>query len=103
MKKHFVLLLFCAAVTMSCQKNATTTYTPDCSGPEKSFSTDVFPVFQSSCFACHSNFSNYSQISADRSNIRSMIADGLMPQQGSLSNTQKNNILCWIDSGAPNN
>jgi hypothetical protein len=26
-----------------------------------------------------------------------------MPQGSSLSTSQKNSILCWIDSGAPNN
>ena len=104
MKKLNVILLFFAIALMSCQKNSSnSTYTPDCTGPAKSFVTDVFPIFQNTCAHCHSNFANYSQIAADQANIRQMVADGLMPQQGTLSDTQKNAILCWIDNGAPDN
>jgi hypothetical protein len=102
MKKLMICLIFCSALLGACQKS-TSTYIPDCSGPEKSFSNDVYPIFQNSCFGCHSNFGSYSQIAADKSSIRSMVAEGIMPQQGSLSDTQKNDMLCWIDNGAPNN
>jgi hypothetical protein len=102
MKKLVLSLGLSIVLLGACQKNSST-YTPDCSGPEKSFSNDVFPIFQNSCFACHSNFGSYSKISADKNAIRNMVADGIMPQQGSLSDVQKNSILCWIDSGAPNN
>jgi len=26
-----------------------------------------------------------------------------MPKTGSITTAQKNSILCWVDSGAPNN
>jgi hypothetical protein len=26
-----------------------------------------------------------------------------MPQNGSLTSSEKNAIICWIDNGAPNN
>jgi hypothetical protein len=86
----------------------------DCSGPSKSFATDVSPVFQTSCAinaGCHaignSNgpgpLLNYSQIFNARADIRSAVASRHMPLNATLTATQINAILCWIDNGAPNN
>ncbi|MCX6306898.1 MAG: hypothetical protein NT040_18180 [Bacteroidetes bacterium] len=104
MKKIMIGLLFCSALMGGCKKSSTTpAYTPDCTGAVKSYSSDVSPIIQSACANCHSNFSNYAQISGDKSAIRSKIVDGSMPQGGSLSAAQKNNVVCWIDNGALNN
>jgi len=104
MNKTMFGLIVCIVILGACSKSSTNpSFTPDCSGAVKSFKNDALPVFQSSCDGCHSNFSNYSQISADKSSIRSKIVDGSMPQNGSLSTAQKNNVVCWIDNGAPNN
>ena len=89
-------------------------FTPDCSGPAKSFATDVSPVFQTSCAinsGCHAAGSgngpgplvNYSQIFNAKGAIRPEVATGHMPLNATLTETQKNAILCWIDNGAPNN
>jgi hypothetical protein len=89
-------------------------FTPDCSGAAKSFATDVSPVFQTSCAinsGCHATGSgngpgplvNYSQIFNAKGLIRSEVASGRMPLNSTLTATQKNAILCWIDNGAPNN
>ena len=86
----------------------------DCSGPAKSFANDVQPVIQASCAinsGCHASGSNngpgsllnYSQIFNSRSDIRSSVASGHMPLNGTLTETERNAILCWIDSGAANN
>jgi hypothetical protein len=32
-----------------------------------------------------------------------VIVSGTMPQNATLTPAQKNSIICWIDSGAPNN
>ncbi len=88
--------------------------TLDCSVvTNKAFAADVNPIIQSFCNVpgCHAAGStngpgpltNYSQVSAARANIRSAISSGLMPQGSSLTTAQKNSIICWIDSGAPNN
>ncbi len=79
----------------------------------KAFANDVNPIIQSSCAIpnCHGTGStngpgqltNYTEIFSARTNIRSAVSSGRMPQTGSLSTSQKNSILCWIDSGAPNN
>jgi len=97
---------------VACRKNAVS-FNADCS-TAKSFATDVSPIIQSSCAVnagCHASGSthgpgpltNYSQVFAARSAIRSAVASGLMPQGSSLTSTQKNNIICWIDSGASDN
>jgi hypothetical protein len=79
----------------------------------KAFAADISPVIQSSCAisGCHASGStngpgqltNYTEIFSARASIRSAVASGRMPQTGSLSTSQKNAILCWVDSGAPNN
>jgi hypothetical protein len=97
----------------ACQKNPDTTPV-DCSGPAKSFATNVNPVIQASCATssgCHGTGSNngpgpllnYSQVFNARSDIRSTVSSGHMPPNGTLSATDKSAIICWIDNGSPNN
>lgn len=123
MKKLIPILLF-VIIIYSCSKSGSGYSnnndgstgggtTPDCSGVAKTFAADASPIFQTYCNAggCHASGSvngpgpltNYTQIYSARVNIRAAIASGLMPQNTTLSISQKNTILCWIDSGAPNN
>jgi hypothetical protein len=114
MKKGLMLILiFLLVLSFACSKN-TSSFTADCSGATKSFSSDVSPIIQSSCATnagCHASGSvnrpgaltTYSQIFNARSDIRSAVSSGAMPQNGSLTTTQKNSIICWIDNGALNN
>jgi cytochrome c551/c552 len=102
MKKLIGTLLLISALLGACQKNIST-YTPDCSGDTKSYSNEVDPIFQQHCIGCHQNYASYAKIYADRSSIQTSVAEGIMPPEGSLSDTQKNTILCWIENGAPNN
>lgn len=85
-----------------------------CSGISPKFSADVLPIFNTVCSInsnCHANgsvnaggpFTNYTQVSGKTSNIRAAVLGGIMPQSGSISQAQINNLICWIDSGAPNN
>jgi hypothetical protein len=79
----------------------------------KAFAADVSPIIQSTCnvAACHASGSvngpgpltNYTQVFNARTQIRAAILSGAMPQGSTLSQSQKNSIICWIDSGAPNN
>ena len=97
---------------LSCAKGKVD-YSPDCSGAAKSFSGDVSPVILSYCATsgCHATGSgngpgaltNYSEIFNARSSIRRQVGNGSMPKNNSLSNFQKDAIMCWIDNGAPNN
>ena len=115
--KFRILKLSLPAVVLLIILNACTKkpeFTADCSGPAKSFVTDVSPVFQTSCAinsSCHATGSgngpgpllSYSQIFNARTDIRSAVASGHMPLNATLPATQINAILCWIDNGAPNN
>jgi hypothetical protein len=90
------------------------TTTVDCATvTSKAFAANVSPIIQASCAiaGCHAAGSGngpgalttYSQISTNASSIRSAVSSGRMPQGSTLSTAQKNSIICWIDSGAPNN
>lgn len=89
-------------------------FTVNCSTiTNKAFTADVNPIVQSICAVsgCHAagstngpgGLTNYSQVFNARSNIRTAIANGSMPQGTTLSDAQRGSIICWIDSGAPNN
>jgi hypothetical protein len=105
MKNLLLALLLGFALLSGCKKDTTSpsSYTPSCSGTAKSYQTDVAPIIQSACSGCHQNYNTYSQVSSSKSSIRSVIVSGQMPKDGSLSNVQKDAIVCWIDSGAANN
>ena len=85
-----------------------------CTGISPKFAADVLPIFNTVCSinsTCHATgttnsggpFTNYTQIAAKTSDIRAAILSGVMPQTGSITQAQTNNLICWIDSGAPNN
>jgi hypothetical protein len=103
---RFISLLLLGLIAFSaCKKNNSqgngTVYTPSCSGT-KSFKNDVLPILNSSCNGCHS-YNTYQSVSSVASSIRSDVANGSMPKNSTLSNSQKDAILCWIDNGMPNN
>lgn len=108
------ILTLSVFISVSCSKdNDDGGSSLDCSTVAKSFTTDVNPTIQATCnvSGCHATGStngpgpltNYTQVFNARSAIRTAVATGRMPQGSSLSASQKNSILCWIDSGAPNN
>ena len=122
MKKIFTTIVAFTSVIfifISCSKDSGGTSggggntTLNCSSVAKLFAVDVNPTIQAFCNtpACHANGSingpgpltNYSQIFNARVSIRAAISSGIMPQGTTLSASQKNAILCWIDSGSPNN
>ena len=109
----FITLLL-AALLFSCKKNAETAMVINCGGTQKSFATDIKPIVESSCSMdsdCHGSGSTsgpgelltYAQIFNARNNIHSAVASGVMPKDATLSATDKNAILCWIENGAANN
>lgn len=112
------LLLLCTGLIFSqCSKDKNTNnsnFTVDCSTvTNKAFAANISPLIQSRCAisGCHASGSGngpgalttYAQISAASSRIRTSVAAGTMPQGSSLSTAEKNSIVCWIDSGSPNN
>ncbi len=103
----FAVVVLFFAMFISCKKKnkeeAQAAYTPSCTSSTPSFSVTVRPLIQSACVSCHSEYSTYAQISSSSSSIRSSIVSGSMPKGTSLSEAQKNSIVCWIDAGKPNN
>jgi uncharacterized membrane protein len=104
MKKAIILFFAFSFVFVTCKKKDTTqaAYSPTCTGT-KSYANDVKPLIQSYCVSCHSSYGTYSGAKASASSIRSSIVGGTMPKGTTLSDAQKNNIVCWIDAGMPNN
>jgi hypothetical protein len=89
MKKHFLIGVLILGTIMSCTKSSVNNNTGNnnnvtCTGT-KSFATDVKQIFNA------------------RAVIRSAVASGTMPKNSTLSATQKNAIICWIDNGATDN
>lgn len=115
-KVNLVLLASIVSVStiISCSKDNGGAGTVDCSTIlNKAFAADINPIFQSSCNlgGCHAPGSfngpgaltNYSEISSVKNAIRAAVSSGKMPKGLPLTTSQKNSIICWIDSGAPNN
>jgi hypothetical protein len=114
-KKMRTLYLIALIIGLaSCSKQRTEDSTVDCSGPAKSYLSDVSTVLQTSCnddSGCHGAGSNngpgplltYEQVFNAKSAIRAAVVTGAMPLNGKLTAAQKNAILCWIENGAPNN
>lgn len=86
----------------------------NCTGVASAFAANVNPIIQSTCATdatCHGAGSangpgpllTYAQISGAASLIKPAVANGTMPKTGTLTTAQKNSIICWINSGAPNN
>ena len=88
--------------------------TVNCTGVANAFAADVNPIIQSTCATdatCHGAGSvngpgpllTYTQISGASVTIKTAVASGTMPKTGTLTTAQKNSIICWINSGSPNN
>jgi hypothetical protein len=113
MKKAITGVLCVVVIIVSCSKNNNATFTEDCSSTAKSYSNDVSPIIQSFCAVsgCHASGSTngpgaltgFQQVFNARQAIRAAVVNGSMPQNGSLTSSQKNAIICWIDNGATNN
>ena len=110
--KKYILIILVSGIVFACRKDVEQSI--ECSGPPKSFRTDVTPIFESSCATdldCHGSGStsgpgplmNYTQIFNARTLIRQAVLSGEMPQDKTLSSAEKTAIICWIDNGSPNN
>ncbi|WP_127129094.1 c-type cytochrome [Pseudoflavitalea rhizosphaerae] len=85
----------------------------NCEGVAKTFSANVQPIIQASCqlSGCHDGASTngpgplttYNQIKNASVRIRAAVISRQMPKGGSLTDAQIKSIVCWIDSGSPNN
>ncbi len=97
-----LLALLIGGAALSCKKEEES-YEPECSGPAKSYAGVVKSVIQSNCVGCHAQYGTYTGVKNAASSIRSSIANGSMPKGRTMSEADKNTVICWIDAGAPNN
>jgi len=85
-----------------------------CNGLNLSFRNDVLPIITASCAAnasCHAAGSkqgpgaltNFTQVQAASNDIKVAVESGIMPQNSSLTSTERNNIICWIRNGTLDN
>ena len=114
--KKYIYLSFILTLTVllnACSKGGGSGSDP-CNGLSFKFSTDVQPIINTTCAinsSCHATGStnsggpltDHGKILAKTSQIKFQVENGLMPKTGSLTTTEKNKIICWINSGAPNN
>jgi hypothetical protein len=118
MQKIFLLSVMAALFLIySCSKNygGNTAAPPEmnCSGIDSHFAAVVLPIIQANCATagCHASGSsngpgaltNFLQISSASVNIKNAVLSGRMPKGSSLNAQVKNTIICWVNSGAPNN
>lgn len=113
-------LLFVLIIFSSCAKDKTTEIIEPsisiCDSIPSSFSTDVYPVFDTYCISCHSagspsggySLENYAQISQNITiclqTMNSEPGVVAMPYQGSpLPDSLIRKIECWVEDGTQNN
>lgn len=104
MKKALVILIILAT---GCTKKSTTA--DPCTGVI-SYSTTIQPLFVSRCATsgCHDgvllpSLADYTVAHDAAKDIRNAVVRGIMPKNGSLTQSEKNAITCWIDNGALKN
>lgn len=117
-KKVIVAFLFVAVLALlveGCGKCDCITATDPCAGLAFKFATDVQPIINTRCATspgCHGNgainsggpLTNYTQIFNKRLEIKIQVSSNSMPPPpDTLSSDQKNKIICWLNSGAPDN
>lgn len=75
-----------------------------------SFAASIQPIITNSCAIndCHNgnqfpDFRVFKNIQDNAANIKKLTGDGTMPDEGSLTQEQIDQIACWVDDGALQN
>jgi hypothetical protein len=77
------------------------------SSDEPNWDDDIEEILQDNCLSCHDgskdgpDLSTYSQAKDEADHIKEQIKSGDMPKEGSLSSSDKNKILDWIEADMP--
>lgn len=118
MKKAIVFTIFIFSLSLfveSCGKCDCIESTDPCNGLSFKFAADVQPIITTRCATspgCHAigsinsggPLTNYTQVFNKRLEIKIQVSSGSMPPPpDTLSSNQKNKIICWLNSGAPDN
>ncbi|MGB5665622.1 MAG: cytochrome c [Maribacter sp.] len=79
---------------------------------EVSYSNTIRPLIDTNCMPCHNgdgsepfapNLTTYALVQGIAGLIKDVTQSGRMPKEGSLGETEKNAIKCWVENGALNN
>jgi hypothetical protein len=113
---YFTTILFLFYLYSCSSNDEPTVQAPasDCSTVSATFSKDVSPIISSNCAtttSCHAAGSangvgpltSYTQVFNNRNQIKTVVSNGTMPKDRTLSSDQKSKIICWVESGAANN
>lgn len=77
-----------------------------------SYKVQIEPLFATKCLSCHGqnsrrgDFSTYSNIQRELNSIKvhALVLQDMPPRnETQLTTTEKADLKCWIDNGAPNN
>lgn len=73
-----------------------------------SFRTTVKPIIDNNCVSCHNgsrfpDLRTYAGVKASAGSVSARVANRSMPQGGSLSQEQIDNIVNWVSEGALDN
>ena len=109
----FFTLVFCSSLVWTgcgSDDDDDINTTPDPT-PEVSFKSTVKPIIDTSCAisGCHVagtgrvDFTVLANIQAQASTMKVKLNNGSMPKTGTITSTQKTNIVNWIDQGAKDN
>ena len=119
MKKHFKIrkefLVFIVSVFfVSCLRNVEEDVIDDgevivdsCS--EITFSQNIKPIIDAACIDCHGiggnfpNLTSYSAISSNANSVKAEVVSRRMPKGISLTQSEIDAIVCWVESGALDN
>ncbi len=85
-----------------------------CTNVAAAYAANVAPIIQTKCAIgseCHGAGSTngvgplltYDHAKSAAASIKAAVVAKTMPKTGSLTEAQISAILCWVDSGAPNN
>jgi hypothetical protein len=106
MKKFATIILF--FFLLSCtKKDSTATSICDSSISYKSTVKQIF-VTNCSSAGCHDgnnlpSLADYQTAHDASAQIKTAVANGVMPKNATLSATDKSAIICWVSNGAQNN
>jgi hypothetical protein len=107
MKKIVLLMLLC--VGMSCSKNDSSSTVSVCD-PATSYKSTVKAIFVASCSSagCHDgnnlpSLADYQTAHDAAAQIKTAVANGVMPKNATLSASDKAALICWLSNGAQNN
>lgn len=79
---------------------------------EVSYSTTIRPLIDSNCMPCHNGDGNtpfapdltsYNSVQGIAGLIKDVTQSGRMPKDGTLTESEKDAIKCWVDNGALDN